>query len=244
MKKLAILLTGSLLVFGNTGCRKDTICSTCNTATQDTLSEGVTSPTTPTIPPPERSVKLMLPNDWVVFNASYLDPAAIVDTMTILKMSGPDSYHTWNSNERYAVLSGLEKGKYQFEWTIKYTNGIIVKDTLDVTLYDVSDIPENAKETVLTNIPWTNPWYSEVEVKDFYKIVSPDSHFRIFIKRDGTSTWEDVSGSTTEYSTVSYDYFIERRLPDGAGMYTNGSLFITVYGSDPKDTPDVKIVYW
>ena len=186
----------------------------------------------------------MLPQDWVIFNASVYDPLQTVETNSLIKINGPDRYHTWNTNEKYAVLSGLEKGDYQFEWTIKYTNGLIIKDTLEVSLYDVSAIPSNAKEVILTDQKWAQPLYTEVEVKNIYDIIPAEALFRVFIKRDGSNVWEDVSGSTTEYSTVNYDYSIERRLPDGAGMYTNGSLFITVYGSDATDTPDVKIVYW
>lgn len=230
MNSFSNFLIAFVLILVTAGCKKD-------------------SPTTVPVPLLDsvisqlRYVKLMLPQDVVSFDASYQDLSTRADTMSLVKISGPDSYHTWNSSPRHAVLSGLEKGHYQFEWIIKYLNGVIVKDTLDITLYDVSDIPQNASEIVLTDQIWTYPWYSEVKVNKIYSIIPPESLFRVFIKRDG-GVWEDVPGSTFEDSNVIYDYFIERRLPDSAGLYPDASLIIRAYGYYPEDTPDVKIVYW
>ena len=231
MKSFSKFLSGVVLLLVITGCKKDSP-TTGAVAQQDSLISQ------------SQSVNLMLPQDWVIFYASYYEFFAKVDTIMVDKISGPAPYHTWNTNAKSVELSGLEKGRYQFEWTIKYTRGWILRDTLTVNLIDVSDIPVDAKEVILTDQIWTQPWYSEVEVKDIYSIITPESRFRVFIKRDSSAVWEDVSGSTTEDSNVTYDYFIDRRLPDGAGIYSDASLIIRTYRGDPNDTPDVKIVYW
>jgi len=191
-----------------------------------------------------KDINLMLPQDWVVLNNSYIGSSSDVTGFAWEKINGPATYSLGYSNFEYTVIYDLVEGSYQFELTVDYVNGSVSKDTTNVNLYDVSTIPQNAKEIVLYNQNWIYPWYPEVQIENFYSLIPSESLFRIFIRRDGNTNWEDVPGSSTSSSQSSlYDYFIERRLPDGAGMYTNGSLYITYYGPTP-DTPDIKIVYW
>jgi hypothetical protein len=67
------------------------------------------------------------------------------------------------------------------------------------------------------------------------------SVFRIFIRRDTNPDWIEVYPENY-VANASYEYYIETR-PDGAGIYTYGSLYIFYYGMDTNDTPDVKIVF-
>tara|TARA_R100000935_G_scaffold37280_1_gene58350 strand:+ start:1112 stop:2140 length:1029 start_codon:yes stop_codon:yes gene_type:complete len=186
----------------------------------------------------DNDINLMLPQDWVVLNNSFGSSAWI-------KISGPDTYTMGDSYSGYSVIFDLIEGNYQFEVTVNHENGTVSKDTANVNVYDVSSIPQNAKEMIIKNVTWTFPWYSTLAITDFYSKIPRESLFRIFLKRDGSSDWQDVPGYSMSSSfTSSYDYFIERRIPDGAGMYANGSLYISYYGADTSDTPDIKIVYW
>lgn len=187
---------------------------------------------------PDNDINLMLPQDWVILNNSLGSSAWI-------KINGPDTYTIGDSYSGYTVIFDLIEGNYQFEVTVNHENGTVSKDTANVNLYDVSSIPQNAKEIIIENVKWTFPWYSTLAITDFYSKIPRESLFRIFVKRDGSSDWQDVPGySMSGTFTSSYDYFLERRLPDGAGMYSNGSLYISYYGPDTSDTPDIKIVYW
>lgn len=190
-------------------------------------------------------INLMLPQDWVVLNNSYISSLSNVTGMVWDKINGPETYILEYLNWEYTKISSLVEGSYQFELTVNYINESVSKDTVNVNLFDVSIIPQNAKEIIIENVQWTFPWDSALEITDFYNKISRESLFRIFVKRDGSTNWEDVPGwSMSGTQNNSYDYFIERRLPDGAGMYTNGRLYIFYYGSDTSDTPDIKIVYW
>jgi len=191
----------------------------------------------------EKVINLMLPQDWVVLNNSYQVSYSDVNGIKWEKLNGPISYK-FVYYQDYAVVSELVKGAYQFELTVNYTNGTHKKDTVNVNVFDVAIIPLNAKEIVLAEHRWTYPWYPTLEIEKFYSLIPREALFRIFIKRDNQSNWEEASGMPYEYSGASYEYLIERRLPDGAGMYTNNSLFIFYYGANTVDAPGVKIVYW
>lgn len=192
-----------------------------------------------------KDINLMLPIDWVVLNNSPTGSSSNVTGMLWKKISGPGSYNVAYSNLEYTVLFNLVEGHHQFELTANYVNGSVSKDTVNVNLYDVSIIPQNAKEIIIEKVSLSFPWYPTLQIADFYAIIPRESLFRIFVKPNGSTNWEDVPGMTMSGSlNNSYEYFIERRLPDGAGMYANGSLFIFFYGSDTSDTPDIKIVYW
>ena len=190
-------------------------------------------------------INLMLPQDWVVLNNFFEGPSNLVSVMEWKKISGPESYKFGYSNSNYALIDGLIEGKYEFELTVNYTNGNYSQVKANVNVYDVHIIPENTSEIIIENLNWIFPWYANLEISNFYKRIPSESLFRIFVKRDSNVNWEEVPGSPIEGSLTSpYDYFIERRFPDGAGMYTNGSLFINYYGNNTTDTPAVKIVYW
>ena len=191
-----------------------------------------------------KDINLMLPQDWVVLNNSFTDPSSNITGMAWKKIDGPAVYSLGYTNSEYTVMYGLVEGNYKFELTVNYLDGSISKDTTNVSLHDVSIIPQSAKEIIIENVQWTFPWYATLEIPNFYSKISPESLFRIFVKRDDSTDWEDVHGlPMSSVLTSSYDYFIERRLPDGVGMYANGSLFI-INNDNPYDTPDVKIVYW
>lgn len=190
-------------------------------------------------------INLMLPQDWVTLNYPFLGSSANVIGMFWEKINGPVNYNFAYSNSEYTTISDLIEGNYQFELTVNYLNGSVTKDTINVNVHDVSVIPEDAGELIIENVQWTFPWYATLEVPNVYSKITPESLFRIFVKRDGSTNWEDVPGNVISGSQNSlYDYFIERRLPDGAGMYSIGSLFILYYGSTTSDSPDIKIVYW
>ncbi|MGM5471350.1 PKD domain-containing protein [Flavobacteriaceae bacterium LMO-SS05] len=190
-------------------------------------------------------MNLMLPIDWVVLNNAPTGSSSNVTGMSWKKISGPGSYNVSYSNSKYTGIFDLVEGHHQFELTANYVNGSVSKDTVHVNLYDVSMIPQNAKEIIIENLSWSFPWYATLQIADFYDNIPRESLFRIFVRRDGSTNWEDVPGwAMSGPQNNLYDYFIERRLPDGAGMYTNGSLYISYYGTDTFDTPDIKIVYW
>jgi K319L-like, PKD domain len=59
-------------------------------------------------------------------------------------------------------VSNLQIGVYQFELTVTDSMGMSGKDTIKVT---VSQMSSNANEILLENQTWIFPWYSAIESK-------------------------------------------------------------------------------
>jgi len=128
---------------------------------------------------------------------------------------------------------------YEFELTVTDSRGMSGKDTIKVT---VNQITGNANEIILENRAWIFPWYSAIEVKDFYNLIPSGSVFRFYIRRDTNTDWIEANPVSNNGANGSYEYFIETR-PDGGGTYNYGSLYIFYYGMNTSDTPDIKVVF-
>ena len=153
------------------------------------------------------------------------------------KKSGPSSYQIEHPNSIKTNVSNLEKGIYEFELTVTTENGLTAKDLVKYTVGSISD---KSKEIIFENKIWLPIWYFNIEISDFNLLI-PQTDFKVYIQRDNNTEWEEVK-HYSENLTSKYDYFIETR-PDGAGMYNYGSLYISHYALDAKDTPSVKIVF-
>lgn len=168
------------------------------------------------------------------------------------KISGPASCSILSSGSQFYLLAGkqyllpktnfsdLEKGIYKFELTLSNQNSLSVKDTITVT---VGELSANPTEKIFNDLTWIFPWNNSVEVKDFNRLITPGIVFKVFIKRDNSAEWQEASPFWENIDgSKKYDYFVETR-PDGAGMYHFGSLYISYYGNDVSDTPSVKVLY-
>jgi hypothetical protein len=76
-------------------------------------------------------------------------------------------------------------------------------------------------------------------------VIPQNADYKVFIQRNNNGTWIPVSAfNPNSYDpNIRYDYFVETRLPDGAGMYTHASMYISYFDFDVTDSPSVKIVY-
>jgi len=92
------------------------------------------------------------------------------------------------------------------------------------------------------NIRWIFPWYSALELKNIHSYFSDGTSIKVFIQRDNSDIWMEATPVANDGSGGDYEYFIEKR-PEGAGMYTYGSLYVFYYGEDTTDTPDVKVQF-
>ena len=92
------------------------------------------------------------------------------------------------------------------------------------------------------NISWIFPWYSTLEVQNIHSYISVGAPIRVFVQRDDSDIWMEATPLANDGSGGDYEYFIETR-PEGAGMYTNGSLYVFYYGKDTTDKPDVKVQF-
>jgi hypothetical protein len=99
-----------------------------------------------------------------------------------------------------------------------------------------------SSEIIFKNIVWTFPWYNTLEVKNIYTYIPTGTPIKVFVQRDNASEWKEASPESNNVSNV-YEYNIETR-PNGNGFWTSyGSLYISYFGRDTDDTPDVKIQF-
>ncbi|MDI5948818.1 PKD domain-containing protein [Flavobacterium yafengii] len=181
-------------------------------------------------------IQVILPTNFCWLSGGY-SHSGTIDNFVWKKISGPSTYILESPNSLRTKVSNLEKGIYEFELTITNKKGLTGKDTARVI---VGEMSLNPKEIIFKDIEWIFPWYSAIEIKDF-NLLMPQGIFKVYIQRDNNLQWEEVT-PYSENSANKYDYFVETR-PDGAGIYTYGSLYIFYYGTDTNDTPSVKIVY-
>ena len=186
-----------------------------------------------------QDIVIFFPTNFCTLSGKAQDIENNIQTILWSKISGPSSFFIEHPDSLLTKVSNLQIGVYQFELTVTDSIGLYGKDTIQVI---VNQSSANSNEIIFQNQTWVYPWYSAIEVKNFYSLIPSGSVFRIFIRRDTNPGWIEVFPYSINGSGGSYEYFIETR-PDGAGMYNFGSLYIFYYGMDTSDTPDVKIVF-
>ncbi len=175
-------------------------------------------------------IQLLLPTNFSWLSGSYSDTKT-TNHIIWKKVSGPSSYVLESPNSLKTKVSNLETGTYEFELTVTNANGITAKDTVTVT---VSDITINPNEIIFKDMTWVCPMGCHLEIKNFSSYLPATTVFRIYIQRDNSSNWQEVIHESSQ-------------LPDDIQFsYTlyNASLFIDSYSSlEELDTPNIKIVY-
>ncbi|HUS01315.1 MAG TPA: hypothetical protein VMY77_06290 [Chitinophagaceae bacterium] len=172
-------------------------------------------------------------------SGSFLDREQNVNAVSWAKVSGPDFYVLGNKNSLKTIISGLQPGIYQFELTVTDKFNAFDRDTMEVR---VAEMPENPNQIIFKDLVWIFPWNSNVEVFDFVGNVPPGADFKIYIQREFDHEWKEVRSVTeNEQGTYMYDYFIITN--PSHDFYNYGSLYISYYGNDLTDTPNVKITY-
>ena len=236
--KTAQFVAFIIIIILNTNCAKEE--ASLNTSKSPSFfpppspSPSPTSNTAPICSAGQDKL-VFFPANSCTLNGTVQDLENNIRTILWSKISGPSSFLIEHPDSLSTKVSNLQIGDYQFKLAVTDSMGLYGKDTIKVTV-------SNKNEIVLQNRIWIFPWYSAIEVKEFYNLIPPGSLFRIFIRRDSNPVWIEANPVTDNISAGPYEYFIETR-PDGAGIYTHHSLYIFYYGMDTDDTPDVKIVF-
>jgi hypothetical protein len=231
---LRVLLPVAIL-FVNANCKKEPPYATAT---------GVVVPPPPTVNTAPKVTGgadeyVFLPANTCYLTGSAFDKENNIQKVLWSKIAGPSSFVIENPNSFSTTVKDLEQGVYQFELTVTDVLGLYGKDTINVR---VDRLSAGTHEFIFENRTWIFPWYNAIEIKNFFSIVAYALPFRIFIKREAAPVWIEVDPIAYTTTSGPYEYFIETR-PDGAGMYSYGSLYIFYYGLDVSDTPDIKIVF-
>ncbi len=238
--KIPILLPSAIaVVLSNTGCKKDQLeYRPADPNTSVIPAIGNTAP----VAYAGDDVFVPEPLDYAKLNGSASDAENNISTVKWAKISGPRSYTIERSGSVDTKVKDLEKGIYKFELTVTDSMNLIDKDTVVVTVGEISNTPTGTNEMIFKDLVWIFPWYNNVEIKNFTNNVPAGSSFKVFIQRDYDFTWKEVLpwDSPSLPADALYDCFV---ITGPHSMYNDGSLYISYYGSDVDDTPNVKIVY-
>jgi hypothetical protein len=194
-------------------------------------------------------ISIDLPRNEVLLSGNYYGSSSDNIKTEWRKIAGPQYYSLEDKNSLKTRVMGLVEGIYYFELTIINRDSVSGRQVVRVTvvrkpkLHD-PNVVVGTKEVTFKNIEWTYPWYNTLEAKDIYNYVPKDTPLNVFVRRGGSNSWIPVErfDPNLPYTNALYDYFIETR-PDGAGMYTYGSLYVSYYGTDTSDTCEIKIQF-
>ena len=244
MKILIVFLLVISVACSNTGCKKDEIVS--RSGNPDTPVIPATGNTSPVAYAGE-DVFVLMPLNFAKLNGSASDYENNISRVNWSKISGPGSYAFEKQGSLDTKVKNLVKGVYHFELTVTDEMNLVDKDTMVVTVGEISTNPTNptitpgTNETLFSDLTWIFPWYNNVEIKNFDNYIPRGSLFKVFIQRDYDATWNEVPPfDAYQPSNGLYDYFI---ITGPHSMYNHGSLYVSYYGFDVDDTPNVKIVY-
>ncbi len=222
-------MIGVVILVVNTHCKKDPAFA---------KATGVVVPPPPTVNTAPKSNAgsdqlVVHPASTCLLVGSAYDKESNIQQILWTKISGPASYLIENPNSFRTSVINLEQGVYQFECTVTDKMGLYGKDTLKVTVREISSTTD---EIILENQTWIFPWYNTIQVSNFSLMVPASIPFRIYIQRDANPAWLEVDPIAHTVIAGPYEYFLET-LPNNSG------LNIFYYGNDVSDTPAVKITF-
>ena len=226
MKTLSIMLAASLLLFTNTGCKKETMCSNCNIC--DTCSSSDDVPLDWRVRVHTNDLLVFLPDrsGFLAGTASWQGDVKVVASKW-RKISGPASFQLLSANQIATKVTDLEKGVYQFELSATVTDGSAVKDTASVT---VGEMPAHPQTLLLEDKSWSGEglgWGSQITI-DLYQFIPAGNVFKAYIKRASSASW------------------IELILNDESAPYSaemKDGIFSVWSTNEETDSPDIRIEY-
>jgi len=178
---------------------------------------------------------------YLPFTKCYLDGSASTDPDSNIVsyewqlLTGPYPASIASYKQSQTTVSRLvDVGNYEFQLTVTDADGLSSRDTVIVKVAGPNCTGGN-KEILFRNLSWDYSWIMEIDIFDFFSYLPPNSYIKkIYIKRDGSATWEEVVPS--DWSSPNYGKVHE-------WGYGNGVLVIFPGNNTTDDTPDVKIEY-
>ena len=215
------------IMFVNANCKKE------NPFANATSGVVVPPPTINTSPKANAGSdkQVILPTNTCLLAGSAYDKENNIQMAQWDKISGPASFLIENQTSISTQVKNLQLGVYQFELTVKDSYGLMSKDTVAVTVGQISTTPN---ETIFKNFIWgteglygTLLWGSVIIIPNIYQYMPAGSVFRTFIKKGNSTNWEELFFG--EHSWYSLDLI-------------NGKLIIWS-NYDETDVADIKLVY-
>jgi hypothetical protein len=232
LKKL--LLIPLAILFVSTGCKKDPV---INSAPPTVLP----SPPALPLPPPQPvnpvntgrktfagpDLWVPLPANFSILNGGTSYAVSTIESYLWKKISGPASYQVENPGSKQTKVSNLEKGTYEFEFTVTTKAGLSDKDTVSIHVYEPRTA--GANEFIFKNLKWDCPIWCGVDIENFNLYVPNGTAFKVFLKTANSVKWIEV------LTNMSDKYFYE---------INNNHFSIESFDPDDEYLPlEVKITF-
>jgi hypothetical protein len=156
-----------------------------------------------------------------------------VNTYHWKKISGPNAFKIVDQSAMQTQITGLEKGVYEFELTVKISTGHLDKDTAAVI---VGELSSNPREFVLTDQTWeqVHEALSTFTIENIYGFIPRRSFFKTYVRKDSTAAWQEV---------LSAHGLFWPELPYLFTLYDDELLIAATGAAYILDKSDIKILY-
>ena len=206
MKKL--LLIPLVILFVSTGCKKDPV---INSAPPPVLPPPALLPPPLHLNPVNTGPKAFAGSDqWVPLPANSTvvyggtsHAEATIESYFWKKISGPASYVLVYPREKHAVLTNLEKGTYEFEFTVTTKAGSPDKDTVSIHVYEPRTA--GANEFIFKNLEWMCPFSCYVLIENFNLYIPNGTAFKVFLKSANSVNWIALLNNRSDKYTYEID---------------------------------------
>jgi len=195
MKKL--LLIPLVILFVSTGCKKEPV---INSAPPPVLPPPALLPPPLTLNPVNTGPKAFAGSDqWVPLPANSTvvyggtsHSEATIESYFWKKISGPASYLIENPGSKHTKVTNLEKGTYEFEFTVTTKAGSADKDTVSIHVYEPRIAGSN--EFIFKNLQWmcAMPMDCLLQIENFNLYVSNGTDFKVFWKSANSANWVEL----------------------------------------------------
>lgn len=219
-----ILIT--IFLFAGSGCERDSITST--------------DPPPPPPPPPPivntpprayagQDIWTVVTDGRAALKGSFVDAENNVDRYLWKQVSGPSSGTIEYPGAVETKVSNLEKGSYEFEFTVTDKEGLSGKDTVAVFVREPA-APGNG-EVIVKDLEWSCPMGCWLDIQCFSCLVPGNQPFKVYLRVDNSNQWIEAMPEANWTDTDKYVY----------GISNNNLWIYSNYGDDGK--VDVKMTY-
>lgn len=179
-------------------------------------------------------IGLLLPEDSIVLTGYSSDPENKIVSNSWKKINGPLSYTIDSPNSNVTRVRNLQKGLYQFEFTVTDDGGLTARDIINVKVFDAP--AAGHAEEILRGQLWTcgGGMGCYLEISCFKCYVPTGVPFKIQVK-NVSDTWVDaLPDSLYDPRSAGNKYFYR--------ITTKGDLLLFKVPEDEKYT-DILIRY-
>ena len=224
-KESCIFLLLLIVSLFNIGCDKDPV--------EDFTARPEPPPIIITPNPPTAyaglDIWIAVPEDSAVLSASFSSSTWVTHQYLWKQVAGPNTALIKDKDSMRTSVTKLQKGTYEFEFTVTNIAGLWDKDTVSVFVQDLS-LPSQA-EVSFPAQEWACPMGCSLIIYCLPCYVPVNKSFKVYVKESITTPWLEVVPENLWTNDTKYSYYVD------------GGKLILYTNDEPPGKTDIKIVY-